>query len=173
MKRIRPIKCALSFIYMLIISMFLVACEDHQQAVDQWIDNQQVKSSHLKVKPLPEIITFKTFAFKKANKDPFSVPILSANLQSPDGYDTKRIRTPLEKHALERLKLVGVINQGKKRWALIEITDTKRVYKVTDGDFIGNQFGQVKNITAKKINITEQIKTAQGKWKERQIDLKL
>ncbi|MCF6764374.1 pilus assembly protein PilP [Thiotrichales bacterium 19S3-7] len=162
----------IGLVFFMMTSLLLVACQSSHEDIDRYIDTQQQKAERLKISAVPELINYQSIVFVNAKKDPFKIP-LSVDSNSTDNRKDQKFLTPLEKYSLGDLRLVGVINQGEKKWALIEIKASKMVYPITVGDYIGNRFGQVEAIDAKKISIIEKIKSASGNFKEEKAELKL
>lgn len=87
----------------------------------------------------------------ESNKD----PILSAQ-QNPfqsrskvDGMES------ITSFALDTLHMVGYLQQGTKRWALLAAAN-EHVYRVAIGDEVGRHHGVVSKISSNQIEITEQ-----------------
>ena len=87
--------------------------------------------------------------------------------------DTQKTKGPLEKYAVSQMKLVGIIQQGGKNWALIKNGDGRNVYSVKTGDFIGKDYGLIDKITKHEVFITEIHKTPSDLWEERKVHLEL
>lgn len=67
----------------------------------------------------------------------------------------KTASNPLSAYAVSVLRFVGTVSEENKVWAYITTPDNK-VYKITEGDKIGDHDGIVKKITSKQIEILEQ-----------------
>lgn len=159
-------------LFMFALSILLVACDQSHQDIDHFINKEKEQAKVVKIASVPQFINYQPIVFTQTPKDPFAIPNVIDESLINDQKNQKFL-TPLEKYSLDDLRLVGVINQGEKRWALIEIKTSKMVYPVSVGDYIGNRYGKIEAIDTKKVSIVEKIKSASGNWKEEKSELKL
>ena len=83
-----------------------------------------------------------------------------------------RPKEPLELYPLDSLKMVGIFNKNEQFWALLKDA-TGLIHRVSIGNYVGQNFGKVENITEKTIEIVEWVSEAEGKWNERTIVINL
>ncbi len=83
-----------------------------------------------------------------------------------------RPKEALEGYPLESLKMVGTLERSQKRWALIK-TPENSLYKITAGNHLGQNFGEVKAITESQVTVKELVEDANGSWAERETALQL
>lgn len=77
----------------------------------------------------------------------------------------------LESIPLPKLKWVGLLQEGAKKWALIE-QPNKHIVPISYGDYLGSNHARVEKITSKKI-LLEALITKDGKKKKVQIVLNM
>ena len=95
--------------------------------------------------------------------DPF-VPLITEAPSKRKGPVRKRkkITTPLERYAIEELKLVAIISTGNNATAMLE-DPAKYGYIVKDGMHIGKNDGIIKKITENGLIIEEKVYNSDGK----------
>jgi|GEM_PF-632898 len=109
--------------------------------------------------------------------DPFA-PLIKNEAPEPQAPKKKKIRraplTPLEKMALNQLKLVAVIHStdNDRSIAMVEEASGKG-YIVKKGTYIGMNSGRVVNIDTDRIIIREEVENVIGQIKVRETELKL
>lgn len=128
--------------------------------------------------PLPTVEPYKPFYYEANNlKDPFSVSffVLDALTRQEPIVDTgirpdlDRDKEELEKYSLGSLDMVGTFSDfdNEEIWALIKAPDGI-VHRVRKGNYLGENFGEIFNISEDKIEILEIVPDPQaGGWKER------
>lgn len=85
--------------------------------------------------------------------------------------DTRRPKEPLEAYPLETLKMVGTLSQNKVNYALVRADSS--LYRVKVGNYMGQNFGIITEITETQINLKELVQDASGDWTERKIALQI
>ncbi|MCB1806986.1 MAG: pilus assembly protein PilP, partial [Candidatus Competibacteraceae bacterium] len=83
--------------------------------------------------------------------------------------DLDRDKEELEKYSLGSLDMVGTFSDfdNEEIWALIKAPDGI-VHRVRKGNYLGENFGEIFNISEDKIEILEIVPDPQaGGWKER------
>jgi type IV pilus assembly protein PilP len=68
--------------------------------------------------------------------------------------------------------MVGTLERGKVRWALIKTPDSN-LYRVTNGNYMGQNFGVIAMISETSITLKELIQDTTGSWSERTSQLQL
>ncbi|BBD77976.1 pilus assembly protein PilP [Hydrogenophilus thermoluteolus] len=151
---------------------------------------QQQSAASLKgrVKPLPQVRTIVPLTYAAYDlPDPFALsrflpppPKAEAAAVDPGlpAPDLTRAREPLEAFALDDLALRGVLEQKGTRWGLIAAPDGK-LYRVTVGNYLGKDFGQIVAIEPAetdagrqwRIVLRELVRDDDGRWREREREL--
>jgi type IV pilus assembly protein PilP len=85
--------------------------------------------------------------------------------------DIRRPKEPLEAYPLESLKMVGTLSQNNVNYALVRAD--KSLYRVKAGNYMGQNFGIITDITEGQINIKELVQDASGDWTERKVALQI
>lgn len=86
--------------------------------------------------------------------------------------DQQREAEPLERFALQSLRLVGTLRMGGQQVALISAPDGS-VTSVREGSYLGTDYGQVTEIGPQQVRITERILNQQAGWQAREATLTL
>jgi type IV pilus assembly protein PilP len=147
----------------------LVACsgEEHSDLRQFVRDSDNMPRG--RIPPLPEVKPYEPFEYAAFDLvDPF-IPrkIEPPRSAKPDPRlpDPNRRKGPLEAFPLENLKMVGSLSQKKEYFALIKTPDNN-LYRVRTGDFMGQNFGRVIDITESSVKLKELIQDSGNDWKE-------
>lgn len=164
-----------SWLIALIGVLFLSSCGlGNQQDISEWMV-QQRQSIPLTVQPLAEPRSFQPFVYQQKAVDPFStqkIDVVSARTAvRPGGPDTSRRRDPLEFFPIDTLVMVGTLQRGGAKVALLRAD--KSVYQVQVGNYIGQNFGRISRITETSMDVMEKVQDAAGDWVERVSTLQL
>ena len=129
-----------------------------------------------KVDPLPEVKPYEPFTYTATD---LPNPFKPRKLTPPPGEGKGGIQPPrdhvkqiLENYPLEGLKMVGTLQQNKMTFALIKTPDNN-LYRVKQGNYMGQDFGIVTQVTDTGINITEIVQDSGGDWTERATKLEM
>ena len=147
----------------------LVACSGEQHSdLRQFVrDSDNIPRG--RIPPLPEVRPYEPFEYAAFDLlDPF-VPrkIEPPRTAKPDPRlpDPNRRKGPLEAFPLENLKMVGSLSQKREVYALIKTPDNN-LYRVKAGDFMGQNFGRIIDITESAVKLKELIQDSGNDWKE-------
>jgi type IV pilus assembly protein PilP len=146
--------------------------ESHQD-LRAWMADQG-KGARGRVDPLPQIRPYEPFAYNAFDlPDPFKPrkiePTKGGSKLAPD---LARRREALESYPLESLNMVGTLAQGKATFALVRTPD-KDVYQVTQGNYVGQNFGVITGVTESELRLKELVQDGSGDWTERTGTLQL
>ena len=139
---------------------------------------EQGKGVRGKLDPLPQIKPYEPFAyadfdlpdpFKPRKIEPVKGAETATNKLAPD---LNRRKEPLEAYPLEGLSMVGTLEKGKTRYALVK-TPERDIYQVRQGNHMGQNFGVVVGITDTDIKLKELMQDGSGDWSERSSTLNL
>jgi type IV pilus assembly protein PilP len=149
------------------LSLALVGCGDKNDDLRDWMKSQG-DNLRGKIDPIPDLQPYEPFAFIPANViDPFKprkVDIGRAN--STKAPDSNRRKEALEAFPLEKMRMVGTLQQTKDLIALVR-TEDNRVFQVKRGNYIGQNFGVVTAISDTEISLRELLQDGAGEWIER------
>lgn len=161
------------------MAMLLSACgASDVREVQDWMA-QVKRETRVSVKPISEPKTFIPFAYLARDRlDPFTPNKLLAELaraaeNNADKLkpDMARRKELLESYPLDTLTMVGTMEKGGVRYALVQLD--RQVYQVKAGQHIGQNFGSIINVSDAAINIKEVVQDAGGEWVERLTKLEL
>ncbi len=126
--------------------------------------------------PIPEFQPYEPFAYGAAGKrSPFDPPI--EQRRRPEGMpdvqpDPDRVRQFLEQFSLNDLRMVGTLERAEETFALIR--DARGgVHRVTKGDFMGQNHGEIQAIAESGIELEEIVPDGAGGWLLRSRSIRL
>lgn len=157
-----------------IACLLLSGCgADSYKDLRDWMA-EQGKGVKGKLDPLPQMKPYEPFAYNAFDlPDPFKPrkiePTKGGSKLAPD---LNRRREPLEAYPLESLNMVGTLERGKTTYALVRTPD-KDLYQVRQGNYVGQNFGVVINVTDAEIRLRELVQDGAGDWTERSSTLQL
>ena len=126
-----------------------------------------------KIEPLPEVKPYEPFSYNAFDlPDPFKPRKLSTGGGGGIQPDLTRPKEPLEAFSLETLKMVGVLSQKGVIQAVIKTPDNA-VYHVKKGNYMGQNFGLITQITDSEVTLREIVQDSAGDWSERTSTLNL
>ena len=82
-----------------------------------------------------------------------------------------RRKEPLEAVPLDAMAMVGSLMKTGKPTALVKVDQL--LYQVVVGDYLGQNYGRIKNITETAVQLREIVQDATGDWIERTASLEL
>ena len=156
------------------VGLALAACggESHQD-LRAWMQDQG-KGVKGKLDPLPQVKPYEPFTYNAFDlPDPFKPrKIEPAKGGSKLAPDLNRRKEPLESFPLESLQMVGTLQRGKNTYALVRTTD-KDIYQIRIGNYLGQNFGVVVQISEGEVQVRELVQDGAGDWTERSSTIQL
>ena len=130
-----------------------------------------------KVQPLPEVKPYEPFVYAATDlPDPFKPRKLTPPSGSAKGGGLQpprdHVKQALENYPLEALKMVGTLQQGSMNHALIKTPDNN-LYRVKQGNYMGQNFGIITQVSDTEVKLTEIVQDSGGDWTERSTGLSL
>lgn len=123
-----------------------------------------------RIPPLPEVKPYEPFAYNAYDlTDPFKPRKIEPPKTTAKGGiqpDFNRQREALEAFPLENLAMVGTLQQKGKVFALVRAPD-KGLYRVSSGNYLGQNFGRIVGITETDIKLKEIVQDSGGNWEEK------
>ncbi len=120
-----------------------------------------------KIDPLPEVKLYEPFTYNAFDlPDPFKPRKLSTGGGGGLQPDLTRPKEPLEAFSLETLKMVGVLSKKGVINAVIKTPDNA-VYHIHKGNYMGQNFGLVTQISDSEVTLREIVQDSAGDWSER------
>ncbi|KAF0191715.1 MAG: type IV pilus assembly protein PilP [Gammaproteobacteria bacterium] len=165
---------ALTFAIALVLLTGLTACSsDNLGDLRSYIDEVKARKGG-RIDPVPEFRPFETAAYGlEGQRDPFTPSVL----RKPDQVaastgqglqpDLTRRKEALEDFPLDSLKMAGVLESGNQRWAIITAPDGV-IYRVRNGNYIGQNNGKIVEVTEQKMSVTEIVPDGLGGWRIRE-----
>jgi type IV pilus assembly protein PilP len=126
-----------------------------------------------KIEALPQVQAFVPFSYEGFDlPDPFKPRKLAVKQDSSaNAPDFNRRKEPLEAYPLEQLKMVGTLYQNGAMFALVQAEKT--VHRVKKGNYLGQNFGLIVDITDTEVKLKEIVQDTAGDWAERESILPL
>ncbi len=123
-----------------------------------------------RIPPLPDVRPYEPFSYDAFNLvDPFKPRKIEPPKSAAGGGlqpDLARRKEPLEAYPLENLRMVGTLQQGKTNYALVKSPDNN-LFRVRTGNYVGQNFGLVTEISESAIKLKEIVQDSTGDWTER------
>jgi len=160
-------------------AMLLAGCGDSDvREVRDWME-QVKRDTRPAVKPLPEPKDFLPYAYgARQAVDPFNpnkllgeLARVAATSNNPNQPDLQRPREQLETYPLDTMQMVGTMEKGGMRYALLQVD--RSLYQVRTGQRIGQNFGVVTHVGDDAVDIREVVQDAAGEWTGRMSKLEL
>ena len=154
--------------------LVLAGCSSEGDELRAFVRDSE-KGLPRKIDPLPAVKPFEPFTYEGFDlPDPFKPRKLTAPKEGPGSGlapDLNRRKEPLEAFPLEQLKMVGTLQQGSDMYALVRADKT--LYRVKKGNYMGQNFGLITEVTDAEIKLKEIVQDSAGDWAERQSVLPL
>jgi type IV pilus assembly protein PilP len=127
-----------------------------------------------RIEALPEVKPYEPVAYNAFDlSDPFR-PRKAEQAKGGGGLapDMNRRKEALEAYPLDNLRMVGTLEQGPGIFALVRTPDNT-LYRVRQGNYIGQNFGFITQITDSSVTLKEVVQDGTGDWSERVSTLQL
>jgi type IV pilus assembly protein PilP len=150
-------------------TVFLVACStgDHED-LREWMKTA-AQDTKAKIPPLPVVEPYEPVPYDVGGLfDPFKPAKVGPEEKKGGGGlrpDLDRPKEPLELYPLESLKYVGVMTRNKVSYAIIQVEGT--LYQIKIGNYMGQNFGVVVNVSEADVTLRELVQDSAGDWVER------
>lgn len=165
-----------------LLSLSLSACMDLSKDMNDLHSHiAEVKARPApEIEPLPEIKHIEGFIYSaNGRRDPFSPDMGMGNEEeqaaaSTNGLrpDFNRPKEELEQFPLDTLRMVGILEQKQQSWALVKSQDGV-IHRVQPGNYLGQNHGQINQVSEDKIDLTEIVTDGRGGYQERQASIAL
>jgi type IV pilus assembly protein PilP len=160
---------------LLLSTVLLAACSGAEFSDLKEFVEQSGQGLRGHVDPLPQVKAYEPMSYNAFDlPDPFKPRKIEPERGAGGGPspDLNRRKEPLEAYPLESLKMVGTLEKGNQRWALIKTPDSN-LYRVRRGNYMGQNFGVIAMIADSSITLKELIQDTTGSWSERTSNLQL
>ena len=157
------------------VALVLGGCSSELEELKSFVRDSE-KGLPRRIDPLPAVKPFEPFTYEGFDlPDPFKPRKLTPPKDGAGGGglapDLNRRKEPLEAFPLEQLKMVGTLSQGPDTYALVRADKT--LYRVKKGNYMGQNFGLITDVTDGEIKLKEIVQDSAGDWAERQSVLPL
>jgi type IV pilus assembly protein PilP len=156
------------------LATLVAGCSSEMDELKTFVRESE-KGLPRRIEPLPAVKPFEPFTYEGFDlPDPFQPRKLAAPKEGAGGGiapDLNRRKEPLEAFPLEQLKMVGTLSQGGEVYALVRADKT--LYRVKKGNYMGQNFGLITQVTETEIKLKEIVQDSAGDWAERQSVLPL
>jgi type IV pilus assembly protein PilP len=153
--------------------LILGACGEGFSDLRSFVKESE-KSVGRKIEALPQVKPFAPFAYEGFDlPDPFKPRKLAIKQDNAgaNAPDLNRRKELLEAFPLEQLRMVGTLYQSGTMFALVRAERT--LYRVKKGNYLGQNFGLIVDITDSEIKLKEIVQDTAGDWAERESVLPL
>jgi type IV pilus assembly protein PilP len=163
------------------VSMLGACSSSGEDELQQWMVSER-NSIRPNVTPIPEPSKFEPQAYTgESLEEPFSsaklasilrsgqsVPLSNSSLIEPE---LNRRKQPLEAFPLDVMSMVGSLSQQDQLVALVKVDNL--LYQVRPGNYLGQNYGRVEQITETEVVLREIVQDASGEWTQRPAALQL
>lgn len=160
-----------------ILALFFSACNEGVSDIDDYFADNRAQAAK-PIDPIPELKPYLRYVYPEHEKDPFDRAMLIPEavpqqmVDSGVKLDVNRVREFLEGFPLDGLSMVGTVNKENTLWALIKTPDGG-VQSIKKDNYLGQNYGQILNISEAKIEIKEVVSNGSGGYKERETMISL
>jgi type IV pilus assembly protein PilP len=154
----------------LLLCVTVVACSGEEHSDLHQFVKESDKLPHGNIPPLPEVKPYEPYTYNAFDLvDPFKPRKIEPPKGSGGGVapDLNRRREPLEAFPLENLRMVGTLEQNKRMYALVRAPDNT-LYRVTAGNYLGQNFGRIVGISESQVKLKEIVQDSAGNWEEKE-----
>jgi type IV pilus assembly protein PilP len=159
-----------SAIFIASCALLLGACSGEEHSDLREFVRESDKMPGGRIPPLPEVKPYEPFAYNAYDlTDPFKPRKIEPPKTTAKGGiqpDFNRQREALESFPLENLAMVGTLQQKGQVFALVRAPD-KGLYRVSSGNYLGQNFGRIVGITETDIKLKEIVQDSGGNWEEK------
>jgi type IV pilus assembly protein PilP len=164
---------AMKWIIAFLGGLLLAACSNDHENIQAWMA-EQAAGMKGGVKPLPEIKPPPVASYEAGERmSPFDQGRLDLDKKASKGGgpDVSRRREPLEAFPLESLRMVGFLMKDKAAHAVVRAD--KALFQVRVGNYMGQNFGVITQISEGEVVLKELVEDLNGDWTERTSTLQL
>ena len=156
------------FLVIFFFGSILAACDSNEgDDLDKFM-RDAANDMRVKIKPLPEVRPYLALQYNADGTlgDPFRARKASSKSGALQP-NLNRPKEPMEAYPLESIKYVGLISRNKLTYALLKTPDSG-VQQVKIGNYVGQNFGIVTQITDGEVTLKEIVQDdLSGDWVER------
>jgi type IV pilus assembly protein PilP len=149
----------------LTMALLLAGCEQDEFADLRSFMAQAGQGGQQALDPLPQLAQPEEYQFvPEESQDPFKPRNLKTSQPSSGVQpDMSRQKEYLEGFPLDALRMVGTLEQGGQRYALVKAPDGA-ISRVKKGNYMGQNYGKVVAVSESGIELIETIQDGAGEW---------
>lgn len=159
-------------VVMICLVMGLAACST-KEGRKRDVDAQIALINAEPTPPIEPIPAFKPLSVDRYAAShihsPFDAPQTSYS-HSMGQPDQDRPKEELEAYPLDALNMVGTLRKGDIPWVLI-MGPNGMIYHLTLGNYLGQNYGKIKEISDQQLTLIETVPDGIGGWKERNVEV--
>lgn len=160
------------------VVLALSGCQRDSSDLEQYIEEVKARPGG-DIEPMPTVEPHEPYLYPGHDRSPFDSTVIASPLPAdPVGIpgdvdvDFDRPREPLESYPLDSLRMVGSLEQEGVRYALVRTPD-RTIQSVTAGNYMGQNFGRITEISPQSIRLVEVVPDAFGGYMERENSIAL
>ena len=169
-------------LFFVLIALALTGCgASTEDELRQWMGEQKSQAKP-KLVPISEPKQFKPQSYTQVTAiEPFSNQKLTQALRRESSQSTAngaliapelaRRKEALESFPLDAMALVGSMKKAGQPVALVKVENL--LYQVRPGNYLGQHYGRVTQISETEVTLREIVQDAVGEWIERTATLQL
>lgn len=155
--------------------LLMAGCGSEQQELREWMREQRRNVTPRAEQVLPPR-QYEPYRYAGAGQpDPFSTARLASKAAEPGRGrlqpDLTRRREALESYPLDVIRMVGHLRNTAGEFALLQAENL--VYRVRVGNYAGQNFGRIVQISDSEVRLRELVQDGAGDWVERDTVLQL
>lgn len=169
-------------LWLVLAALALVGCSGEPDGdLQDWVQAERT-SAKPRITPLTEPKQFVPQEYKVGQGgDPFSLNKLTQALRRESARNVagtsliapehSRRKEELEAFPLDTMTMMGSLDRQGKKTALLRVE--KLLYQVRAGQYLGQNYGRIVQVTENSIQLRELIQDASGDWVEKMTTLDL
>jgi len=179
----------MGYVFLVLTTLLVSAC-DGQSITDLEKYVAKIKAKEKRsIDPIPQYKLVPKYTYEVQNlRDPFFVLVKRTGTRlkfnsnqsqkkkgpaCPRNPILNRVRSGLELMPLDTLQMVGTLKSNGNQWALMESKSDAAIYRVKQHDYMGENYGQIINVSNDKVEILEQLPDGKRCWKQEIMTIRL
>lgn len=156
------------------LALALAGCGEDMSDLRRYVSDIKARPGG-RIEPIPEMKPFTSYTYPRdPGRDPFERlsfaepqrPATAEEIAAGPRPDPTRPREPLEQFALDSLAYVGTLQRDGESWALIQDPGGV-IHRVQPGNHLGQNYGEIIDITPTAVRLRELVRTQRGNWVKR------
>lgn len=164
---------------LLLLALFLLlaGCGNDMGDLKEYVAEVKARKS-TDIEPIPQIRPYRAYTYIPADRidpfEPFRAPSNQPTRTANSGLqpNPNRNKEALEEFPLDALRMVGTLEVGDTRYALVRSPDGI-VHRVSSGNYMGENYGRVVAVTDNEVQLAEIVPDGFGGYTERRAELAL